>query len=163
MALNKGKAFEEVFKENWKKCFPNTFIFRLHDLTTGYKVTSAQPCDYLAFNNKRLFMLECKSHEGKSIPFGAIPQYERLLQYKDLEDVYPYIIIWFIDCDTVWAVPIKEAEKMVLAGEKSIGIRMLNQKDKDGNLLYSVIVVPSEKKRVFLDSDYTILLQAENK
>ena len=43
-------------------------------------------------------------------------------------------------------------EKMVKGGEKSIGLRMINDKK------YNIIVIPSTKKRVFLDSDYTCLL-----
>lgn len=94
-------------------------------------------------------MLEIKSHEGSSIPFTAIPQYERLLKYKDMPGVNPYIIIWFRDKNAVWAVHIKEAEKMVADGEKSIGFRLLGK--------YGIIDVPSIKKRVFLDSDYSCL------
>lgn len=44
-------------------------------------------------------------------------------------------------------------EKMFLAGEKSIGIRMLENKS------YNIIVLPSVKKRVFLETDYTYLLK----
>lgn len=46
-------------------------------------------------------------------------------------------------------------EKMVLNGEKSIGIRMLEDK------LYNIIVIPSEKKRTFMASDYSILLEED--
>lgn len=151
MALNYGKRWEAKFKQDWERSFPNTFLLRLHDLTTGYKITSQNPCDFIAFNNNQLWLLEVKSHEGKSIPFTAIPQYERLLTYKDMPGVNPYIIIWFRDEDVVWAVPIKEAEKMVSAGEKSIGLRMRGK--------YGVIEVPAIKKRVFLDADYTCLLK----
>lgn len=156
MAVNFGKKFESKFLADWKKSFPNTFIYRLPDQVTGYKVTSQNPADFLAYNNKQLWLLEVKSHEGSSIPFTAIPQYERLLAYKDYDGVNAIIIIWFRDKDTVWAVPIKEAEKMVLNGEKSIGLRML--KDK----LYNIIEIPSVKKRVFLDSDYTCLIKLED-
>ncbi len=31
-----GKAFEEHFKKNWKKSFPNGDIIRLYDVTFGY-------------------------------------------------------------------------------------------------------------------------------
>lgn len=151
MAKNAGKQFEAKFKADWERSFPNAFLLRLHDLTTGYKVTSQNPCDFIAYNNKQLWLLEIKSHEGSSIPFTAIPQYERLLAYKDLDGVNPYIIIWFRDKDVVWAVHIKEAEKMVLTGEKSIGLRLLGK--------YDIVEVPSKKKRVFLDSDYSCLIK----
>lgn len=43
-------------------------------------------------------------------------------------------------------------EKMIKNGEKSIGMRMLDQNK------YNILVIPSTKKRVFLDSDYRCLL-----
>lgn len=40
---------------------------------------------------------------------------------------------------------------MVNDGKKSISLKMLDEK------LYNIIEIPSVKKRVFLESDYTIL------
>ena len=97
MAINKGKQFEDRFRLDWKRCFPGTLIFRIPDQISGFKQTSQNPCDYFAFKSGKLFMVECKSHEGASISFSAIPQYVRLLQYKDLENVYPGSLIWFRD------------------------------------------------------------------
>lgn len=146
MASNKGKAFEEAFKENWKKCYPGTWIFRLKDQMNGYKETSQNPCDFITFpNENKLFMIECKSHEGASIPFDAIPQYERLLEYKNIKNVYPGILIWFIDKDKIYWVPIHVAEQLYNAGEKSIGLRHVEK--------YNLIEVPSIKKRVYMESD----------
>lgn len=150
-----GKKFEEIFCKDWQKCFPNTFIFRLKDQLSGYKETSQNPCDFICFpGNNKLFMVECKEHKGLSIPFAAIPQYERLLEYKDYQNVYPGIVVWFSEKDTVIWVSIQEMEKMVTAGEKSIGLRMLKNKS------YNIIILPSEKKRVFLKTDYRCLLEA---
>lgn len=42
-------------------------------------------------------------------------------------------------------------EKMVLDGKKSISVKMLEEK------LYNIIEIPSIKKRVFMESDYSIL------
>lgn len=159
MKTDLGKKWEEVFKQNWKKCFPNTFVFRLKDQMTGYKETSGNPCDFLCFTGRNLFMVECKEHEGASIPFSVIPQYERLLDYKGISRVKPGILIWFSEKDTVIWVPIETAEKIYTNGEKSIGLRLLDQKDKFGNKLYNIIVLPAEKKRVFMDVDYNYLEQ----
>jgi len=148
MASNKGKAWEEVFKENWKKCYPGTWIFRLKDQMNGFKVASQNPCDFLAFPaENKLFMIECKSHEGASISFDAIPQYERLLEYKNIKNVYPGILIWFYEKDKIYWVPIHVAEQIYNSGEKSIGLRHVGK--------YNLIEVPSIKKRVYMESDYT--------
>ena len=149
-----GKAFESVFRLQWKKCFPNTLVFRLKDLMNGYKDTSQNPCDFLCFpGHNRLFMVECKEHKGASIPFSAIPQYERLLEYKDYYDVYPGVLVWLSEKDVVFWVPISEMEKMVNAGMKSVGISAIEKKE------YNIVVIPSEKKRVYMDTDYTYLLK----
>lgn len=155
---NKGKAFEDRFRKDWRRCFPGTFVFRLKDQMTGYKETSGNPCDFLCFpGNSKLFMVECKEHKGASIPFTAIPQYERLLEYKDFPGVYPGVVVWFSEKDIVIWVGIHDMEKMVNDGEKSIGIRMLDNKS------YNIMVLPSEKQRVFMETDYTYLADNVNK
>jgi len=155
MANNRGKQFEARFKEDWKKSFPNTFIYRLPDQMNGYLSSSKNPCDFICFTGKDLFLIECKSHDGASIPFSAISQYDRLLQYKDLPNVKPGILIWFKEKDLVAWVSIKTAEKIREAGYKSIGIKLLSNPE------YRIIVIPSVKKRVFLESDYTVLMNLQ--
>lgn len=152
-----GKKFETAFKQSWLKSFPGTFVFRLADQLSGFKETSGNPCDFLCFpGHNSLYMVECKEHKGLSIPFAAIPQYERLLNYKDIPNVYPGVTIWFSEKDTVVWVSIQEMEKMYTAGEKSIGLRMLDDP------AYKIVVIPSEKKRVFMESNYAVLVE-ENK
>lgn len=151
MALNKGKIFEDKFKENWKNCFPNTFIYRLPDQLTGFKATSQNPCDFFCFNGRKMFMIECKSHKGSSIPFNAMPQYERLLEYKNILNVYPGFIIWFREKDKIIWADINVVEKIYNDGNKSIQLRMLDNND------YDLKELPSVKKRVYLDTDYKYL------
>ena len=40
MASSRGKLFEDKFKEDWKKSFPDGTIDRLYDTTSGYKSIS---------------------------------------------------------------------------------------------------------------------------
>ena len=155
MAVNKGKAWEAKFAQDWEKSFPNTFIFRFKDQMTGYKDTSGNPCDFLCFVSGKLFLVECKEHKGASIPVSAIPQYERLLKYKDIPDVYPGVMLWLSEKNVVLWISIKEMEKMVNADKKSIGLKMLTDDT------YKIVQIPSEKKRVFLDSDYSVLLSLQ--
>lgn len=147
--MNKGKEFEHRFYNNWISNMPGSFILRLYDTTNGY-LGIQNPCDYVCFTNKKLFMVECKSHEGASIPFSVIPQYDRLLQYKDLENVYPGILIWFIDKDKIIWVPIKTAEKIYNSGSKSIRIKHIDDPE------YDIKVIPTQKKRIFLEADLTV-------
>lgn len=147
--LNKGKAFENIVRQDWKKSFPGTLVFRLKDQMNGFKETSQNPSDWIMFNGKHLFFIECKSHKGSSIPFAAMPQYERLLAYKNLKNVCAGFVIWFLEKDLVIYVPIQTAEQIVKDGEKSIGLRMLDK--------YDIVKIPSVKKRVFMESNYRIL------
>ena len=106
-----GKQFEARFATDYKRCFPDSFLFRLHDQMTGYKETSQNPCDFIAYPGSCLLMVECKAHKGMSIPFNAIPQYERLLSYKGFPKVFPGVVIWFYEKDIVIWVSIDEMEK----------------------------------------------------
>lgn len=115
--------------------------------------TSANPCDFICFANGRMFLVECKAHKGASIPLTAIRQYERLLQFKICKDTYPGVLVWFSEKDTVVWVPITELEKIVADGHKSVQLKMLAEKS------YNLIQVPSVKKRTFMDSDYSVLME----
>jgi len=52
--------------------------------------------------------------------------------------------------DEVFFVPIEVLKELKDNGEKSVGIRHFNN--------YNIIKIPSVKKRVFMDSDYSIIL-----
>ena len=149
---NLGKKFEAVFKQDWKACFPGTFLYRLPDQVSGYKQTSQNPCDFLGFNNGLLWMLECKETKEGTIYFAKITQLARLKEYVGLIDVHPYIIVWVSKHDKVIACHASEALKLQADGKKSISLKMLEDKS------YNIIELPSVKKRVFLETDYTYLL-----
>lgn len=143
-----GKKWEDKFKSTWSKCFYKTLVFRLKDQMNGFKETSQNPCDFFCLPTNELFMIECKTHKGSSIPFKAIPQYERLLDYKDLANVHAGFMIWFSDHDTVIWVDEIEAEKMVNDGEKSIGLRMLKENK------YKIKVLKVEMKYGYPNCDF---------
>ena len=48
MAINLGKKFESVFREDWEKSFPNGFLYRLPDQMSGFAGSCASnPCDFI--------------------------------------------------------------------------------------------------------------------
>lgn len=93
MPLNLGKQFEQVFKEDWKRSFPNSFLYRLPDQQSRYHGASQNPCDFIGFSGGILYLLECKTHKGASIPFEAIPQYDRLVGYVGKPGIRVGIIV----------------------------------------------------------------------
>lgn len=155
MSKNYGKQFEAKFKEDFLKTVPNSTIDRLYDVVTGYKAIT-QISDFIGYSKPCIYYLECKSHKGASIPFENITQYNKLLTKVGIPGVRCGVILWLIDKDRVFYIPINTIRKMKENGEKSVGIRSIGQKD------YKIIEIPSIKKKVFLDSDYSVLLNLED-
>lgn len=157
-----GKKWETKFKTTWEKQFPDTFIYRLPDQQSGYAGSGgSNPCDFMCYQGSCMLMVECKAHKGASIPFTDIPQYERQLAYKDLYKTYPGVLVWFYEKDVIIWVSITEMEKMVLDGEKSIGLRMINDK-KPYKKMYNIITVPAQKLRTFMEADLKFLVEVLN-
>ena len=104
MASNIGKQFEQEIKA----CFPTDFyVERYKDDTAGFSGVS-NPADFRIYKYPYTFLLELKTHKGKSIPIEKIRpnqiqgmhkayQYEGifagfLLNFRDLEETY-YVIV----------------------------------------------------------------------
>lgn len=148
--VNRGKQFEDKFAKDWKKYFPGTFFLRLRDNVSRYKGNSRNPCDFLCMPRDKLYLIETKSHYGNTFPFSDLPQYELLVSYTHCKNVVPGVVVWFIDHDKVLFFHVNTLTKMMQDGCKSINIRKL-----DG---YDYVEIPSTKKRVLMDSDYSILI-----
>lgn len=146
---NYGKQFEMKFKQDWMKCFPDSFLLRLNDQVSGYKFTSSNICDFIGYIDGKLYLLECKSHSGASLPFTVVSQYDRLKRYVGLQGIRVGVIAWLYEKDKCLYVPIKTITSLIEKNQKSVGIRNIDKED--------LLVIPSEKKRVFMDSDYSIL------
>ena len=147
MPINRGKQFELKFKEDFSKLQDNT-IDRLYDVMNGYK-NIKQVADFIGYLYPNIFYLEIKSHAGASIPFTNITQYDNLNKKVGIKGVRSGIVLWLYDKDKVYYIPTSTITQMKNDGEKSVGIRHINK--------YRMIEIPSIKKRVFMDSDYSIL------
>lgn len=156
MADKKGKLFEKKFKLDWERSFPNTFIYRLQDSMGGYRGVS-NICDFICYNNNRLYLIECKKHKGNTLPWSAFSQAERLIKYRNYDNVYPGVIIWFEDHDKIIWINIEDIAKMMLDGKKSVNIKMLDDR------LYNITEIPTTKEKSFLTGDYSILKDIEKR
>ena len=154
MAVNRGKQFEQKFKDDFLKTVPNSTIDRLYDVVAGYKAIS-QICDYIGFSKPCIYYLELKSHTGASIPFDNITQYNKLLKKVDIPGVRCGVILWLVDKEKVFYIPIKTIQQMKQDGKKSVGIKAISEG-------YRIIEIPSVKKTVFLNSDYSVLLDLQD-
>jgi hypothetical protein len=150
MSTNYGKSFEQKFKNDFLK-IPNSTIDRLYDTQNGYKSIS-QISDYIGYVFPNIFYLEIKSIHGNTFPLTNLTQYNKLVPKEGIKGVRVGVIIWFVDHDQVAYVPISTIKKMKKDGKKSVNVKMLTSDE------YNIIIIPSTKKRVFLDSDYSVLL-----
>lgn len=150
MAINQGKKFESKFREDFLKTVPNCSLDRLYDSMNGFK-TISNISDFIGFSKPNIMYLECKSHLGNTFPWTALSQYDKLVTKVGIPGVRVGVILWMIDHDKVLYLPISSITKMKQDGKKSFNIKMLDEKE------YRIIEIPSVKKRIFMDSDYSIL------
>lgn len=150
MANNRGKQFEQKFFRDFKTSFPGGTIDRIYDTTNGYK-TISNISDFIGYVYPNILYLECKSHQGNTFPLINLTQYEKLKSKVGIKGVRAGVILWFIDHDRVCYVPISTIMQLKKDEKKSVNVKMLDDQS------YNIIEIPSVKKRVFLDSDYTVL------
>ena len=85
---NHGKMFEEDFK---KAAEQSLWVYRLRDPATAFGQDSETVrfswrniCDFLMFKTPRLYLIECKSHKGSSVPFKAIKNKDSDHRVRDM-------------------------------------------------------------------------------
>ena len=59
------------------------------------------------------------------------------------------VVLWLYEKDKVFYIPTSTLSQLKSDGEKSIGLRHVDK--------YNMIEIPSTKRRVFMDSDYSVL------
>lgn len=150
MANNLGKKFEAQFKNDFLK-IPNSTIDRIYDPGFGMKGIS-NICDFIAYVYPNIYYFECKSKIGNTFPLDNLKQYDKLIQKKNIKGVIVGVILWFIEHDKILFIPIETFEKLKKDEKKSFNIKMVG----DNN--YPSIEIPSIKKRMFMESDYSVLL-----
>ena len=118
---------------------------------SGY-MGSSNVSDFIGYKKPTLFLIECKAHAGNTFPFSAFRQYEGLLEWKDIPGVQPGVVLWLYDHDIVCWIPIKTFEKLKNEGKKSFNVKMIDDPE------YECLVLPSKKRRTFMDTDYSLLV-----
>ena len=149
MSVNRGKDFEQKIKDAFLK-IPEVSIDRLHDQMTGYKVTSANICDFIVYKKPYEYYIECKSVHGNTLPFSNISdrQWNGMLEKSKIQGVFAGVICWWCDKDVTKFIPIQMLEIAKTLGEKSIRFD-----NSDIYEMWSAIPIVGTKKRVFYDYD----------
>ena len=154
MSENRGKQFENIIKTAFLKV-PGVSIDRLHDQMTGYKVTSANVCDFIVYKYPYEYYIECKSVYGNTLPFSNITdnQWRGMLEKSKIDGVFAGVIVWFINHDVTKFIPIQELQNLKNTGFKSIRYDTPNGYITD---------IKGTKKRVFWDYDMTTFFKEVN-
>ncbi len=150
MAVNRGKQYEQKLKEDFSK-LPGAYIYRVPDQLGGLKGQTGI-CDFIGFCYPSIFFLEAKTILGNTFPLTNFTQFDKLMSIPDYKGIHRGVMIWFQDHCRVIYVPVLTIDKMKKDGKKSVNIKKI---DEEG---YEYINIPSVQKRVFLDSDYSVLL-----
>jgi len=140
---NRGKDFENEIRKSLEEC--KVLWLRLKDDTSRKKGVS-NPCDFIAYDYPLMFMLECKSCYGNTLPFSNIRpnQWHSLYEASQLEGVIAGYVIWFIDHDLTIFVEARDLMVYRIVGRKSINI-----KDVLSNKLPHVVVYGEKKQILF--------------
>ena len=150
--INVGKNFEERFKEDFSR-IPNSLVIRIPDQMSGYKASS-NICDFICYVYPNIFLIECKSCQGASLPFANISQYDKLKMKIGIEGVRVGVVLWLYEKDKVFYIPASTIKRMKEEGKKSVGIKAVEEG-------YNIIEIPSTKLRTYMKSDYSILAMLE--
>ena len=154
MPDNYGKNFEQKFKKDFLKTVPNSTIDRIYDTMNAFRGVS-NICDFIGYAYPYIFYCEIKTHKGASIPFENITQYDKLVSKIGIHGVRTGIILWLYEKDTVLYIPISTMQQMKQDDKKSVGLKAIEEG-------YNIKIIPSEKKRIFMDSDYSCLMELQD-
>lgn len=152
--MNEGKRFEEDFR---KSIPDDVYYYRLRDGTASWggentRFQASNACDSLLWRDNMLYMIELKSHKGKSIPHNAF----RENQINELSNALAYgvtagFLINMRDVDTtVWVPADMVREHINTSDRKSISL----------NELLNGYKVKQEKKRTRWRYDINDMLKA---
>lgn len=149
---SRGKKFEDRFKSDWVESVPDSVCYRLYDTMSGY-MGQKNVGDFICYKYPLMFIIDCKSIQGNTLPFSDLRQYDQMLEYKNIKGVRVGFVVWFVDHDKVLWIPVQTMEKIQKEGLKSYNIRKMLDNDN-----YPVLEIPSYKLRTFMKSNYSELI-----
>lgn len=150
MATNRGKDFEAQVRKAFTEV-ENTSVDRFADPTAGYAGIK-NICDYVIYKFPYQYFIECKAIHGNTLNFNSHitgNQWMGLLEKSKLRGVIAGVLVWFIDHDLTFFVPIQELEMLRRADIRSLNIKAFMEVPSAFNYFELV----GKKKRVFFDYD----------
>lgn len=135
--MKKGQRFEDNFRNSIDRDSSDLFFYRFKDGTANWnpnektRFQAHNICDCMIFYKENLFLLELKSHKGKSLPFSCIrdSQYEEMYKASFKKNVYPLLIAFFSDVGECYAIHIRDILALkAVADRKSIPLSYFEEK-----------------------------------
>ena len=151
MSVNRGKQFEDIIREQFKK-LADVVTIRLYDVTTG-DINQNNICDLIVYDEGTLNLIECKAIHGNTLNFKSHikqNQWDGLLEESCKPGVNAGILVWFIDHDVTLWLDIQYLQTLKEYGYKSFNV---NDESYDYKL-------NGTKKRVFFEYDLKGFLKA---
>ena len=138
--MNKGKEFEKLFKTQLEE--EGIFIQRIPDIMDFRSINNI--ADFYAYSFPYMYLFECKTTAGKSLPFANISetQWNGLLEASNYNGMICGFPVWYYDCDVTKFFTIKEFVNMKANGHKSVRF------DSDVG-----IEIKGTKRKVYFDYD----------
>lgn len=128
--MNPGKQFEADFIKSMPD---NAWAYRLRDSAGTWqggentRFTPSNICDFIVFSENTLYLLELKSHKGKSLPLSCIRQnnLKQMVKAQEHENIYSMLIVNFRDVEETYAIHVHmiEAYCRVFPEKKSIPLQ----------------------------------------
>lgn len=116
MAKGIGKIFEEEIKASFP---PDFYVERYKDDTAGFYGVS-NPADYRLYKYPYTFLIELKTHKGKSIPLEKIRdnQIKGLVKAGNYLGIYAGFLFNFRDLEETYYIPADTVLYFILQGER---------------------------------------------
>lgn len=116
MAKSVGKLFEEEIKASFPQDF---YVERYKDDTAGFKGV-ANPADFRLYKYPLTFLLELKSHKGKSIPIAKIRpnQIQGMEKATHYEGVYGGFLINFRELEETYYITVQDVIQFIQMEER---------------------------------------------
>ena len=112
--MKRGQKFEDNFRNSIDRGSSDLFFYRFKDGTANWNPTEKTRfqahniCDCMIFYGQNLFLLELKSHKGKSLPFNCIrdSQWEEMFDAGKKDNVYSLFFVFFSDIEECYAASV---------------------------------------------------------
>lgn len=148
MAVNRGKQFEQQVRNGFNGLH-NTLCMRLPDPMGAYAGVK-NPCDLVVYHNPIFYCIECKTTSTSTLPFAHISdnQWKSLGKAGNIDGVLAGVMVWYVNHDKTYFVPIQELERLREGGHKSLNLKMFFELSALG---LNFMEIYGRKKRLFFD------------